>query len=156
VALIIAVLVGGWFPARSLLTTGSPQPIGLPAHVGMLALPPGERGLGDYLRVPLATFRDPQLLNPDLLSSVWGSTYVTVWFDGHRYFLPRQGPAVSWLGATLRSRCCRRRPSPRGSRAAPDACGAARAPPTCRSCSSPPSRSRATPSTPGAIRGSWW
>ena len=97
--LLIAVLVGGWFPARSLLTTGSPQPIGLPAHVGMLVLPPGERVLGDYLRVPLATFSDPQLLNPDLLRSVWGSTYVTVWFDGHRYFLPRESRAVGMLGA---------------------------------------------------------
>jgi hypothetical protein len=98
----VALLAGGWFPARSLLSTGSPQPIGLPAHLGMLSLPPGERGLSDYLRFPLATFRDPQLLNPDLLRSVWGSTYVTVWFDGHRYFLPRQDPAVSWLGtATL-------------------------------------------------------
>jgi len=96
--LIVALLAGGWFPARSLLTTGSPQPIGLPAHVGMLALPPGERALGDYLRVPLATFRDPQLLNPDLLRSVWGSTFVTVWFDGHRYFLPREGRAVGVLG----------------------------------------------------------
>jgi len=96
--LIAALLAGGWFPARSLLATGSPQPIGLPAHVGMLALPPGERALGDYLRVPLATFLDPQLLNPDLLRSVWGSTFATVWFDGHRYFLPREDRAVSWLG----------------------------------------------------------
>ena len=96
--LVVALLAGGWFPARSLFATGSPQPIGLPAHVGMLALPPGERGLGDYLRVPLAVFRDPQLLNPDLLRSVWGSTFVTVWFDGHRYFLPRESRAVSRLG----------------------------------------------------------
>jgi hypothetical protein len=65
----------------------------------MLALPPGERALGDYLRVPAATFRDPQLLNPDLLRSVWGSTYATVWFDGHRYFLPRAGEGVRRLGA---------------------------------------------------------
>lgn len=97
--LVVALLAGGWFPARSLLATGSPQPIGLPAHVGMLALPPGERGLGDYLHVPLAVFRDPQLLNPDLLRSVWGSTFVTVWFDGHRYFLPRESRAVSRLGS---------------------------------------------------------
>jgi hypothetical protein len=98
VVLIVALLAGGWFPARSLLATGSPQPIGLPAHVGMLALPPGERALGDYLRLPLATFRNPQLLDPDLLRSVWGSTFATVWFDGHRYFLPRESGAVSRLG----------------------------------------------------------
>jgi hypothetical protein len=64
----------------------------------MLELPPGERGLRDYLRVPLATWRDPQLLNPDLLRSVWGSTYVSVWFDGHRYFLPKTSDGVSRLG----------------------------------------------------------
>jgi 4-amino-4-deoxy-L-arabinose transferase-like glycosyltransferase len=98
-ALGVALLAGGWFPARSLLATGSAQPVGLPAHVGMLSLPPGERGLVDYLRVPLATFRDPQLLNPDLLHSVWGSTFVTVWFDGHRYFLPRESRAVTTLGS---------------------------------------------------------
>ena len=54
----------------------------------MLEFPPGERGVLDYFRLPLATFTDPQLLNPDLLRSVWGSTYATVFFDGHRHFLP--------------------------------------------------------------------
>jgi len=45
---------------------------------------------------------DPQLLQPDLLHSLWGSTYATVWFDGHRYFLPRDSHAVRRLGtATL-------------------------------------------------------
>ena len=137
--LIVALLAGGWFPARSLLATGSPQPIGLPAHVGMLALPPGQRALGDYLRVPLATFLDPQLLNPDLLRSVWGSTFVTVWFDGHRYFLPRENRAVGWLGGmTLLLALL-----PTAAFAAGLARGArrlrrGRAPPTCRSCSSPP------------------
>jgi hypothetical protein len=98
----VALVVGGWFPARSLLATGSAQPVGLPAHLRMLELPPGTRSLGDYLRVPLATFHDPQLLHPDLLRSVWGSTYATVWFDGHRYFLPRESRGVRWLGsATL-------------------------------------------------------
>jgi hypothetical protein len=98
VALALALLVGGWFPARTLLAEGSAQPIGLPAHQRMLAMPPGERSLADYIRVPLAIFRDPQLLNPDLLRSVWGGTYVTVWFDGHRYFLPRDDARVSALG----------------------------------------------------------
>ena len=36
--------------------------------------------------------------NPDLLHSVWGSTYVTVWFDGHRFFLPRESAAVQPAG----------------------------------------------------------
>jgi hypothetical protein len=74
------------------------QPFGLPAHHAMFTMPPGERDIGDFLRIPLATFTDPQLLDPDLLHSVWGSTYATVWFDGHRYFLPRESEAVRRLG----------------------------------------------------------
>jgi hypothetical protein len=77
----------GWF-----------QPHGLPAHKVMLRMPPGERAVSDYLRIPIATFTDPQLLDPDLLRSVWGSTYATVWFDGHRYFLPAVSEGVRRLG----------------------------------------------------------
>ena len=95
---LVSLAIGGWFHARTQLETGSLQPFALGPHTGMLALPPGERTLADYLRVPLATFSDPQLLNPDLLHSVWGSTYVTVWFDGHRFFLPRESEAVRYLG----------------------------------------------------------
>jgi len=98
VLLAVSLAVGGWFHARVQAATGSLQPFALGPHAGMLSLPPGERGLADFLRVPLATFRDPQLLNPDLLRSVWGSTFVTVWFDGHRYFLPRESAAVTRLG----------------------------------------------------------
>jgi hypothetical protein len=68
----------------------------------MFAMPPGERGALDYLRFPLATFLDPQMLDPALLRSVWGGTYATAWFDAHRYFLPAEGDAVRRLGtATL-------------------------------------------------------
>ena len=98
VLLGVSLAVGGWFHARVQAATGSLQPFALGPHAGMLALPPGERGLADYLRFPVATFRDPQLLNPDLLRSVWGSTYVTLWFDGHRYFLPREDAGVTRLG----------------------------------------------------------
>ena len=94
----VSLAIGGWFHARTLLETGSVQPFALGPHSGMLELPPGERTLADFLRVPLATFSDPQLLNPDLLHSVWGSTFVTVWFDGHRFFLPRESEAVRRLG----------------------------------------------------------
>jgi 4-amino-4-deoxy-L-arabinose transferase-like glycosyltransferase len=93
-----ALLVGGWFYARNQLTHGTALPFGLPAHALMLSMPPGERAWFDYVRVPLATFGDPQLLNPDLLRSVWGSTYAAVWFDAHRYFLPRDSEAVRRLG----------------------------------------------------------
>jgi hypothetical protein len=68
----------------------------------MFDMPPGERTLRDYLYVPLATFSDPMLTHPDLLHSVWGSTYATAWFDGHRFLLPRDNRAVTALGtATL-------------------------------------------------------
>lgn len=98
VLLAVALLVGGWFYARSQLAHGSPLPVGLPAHERMLGMPPGERGPLDYVRIPLATFGDPQLLNPDLLHSVWGSTFASVWFDAHRYFLPDDSEAVRRLG----------------------------------------------------------
>jgi hypothetical protein len=98
VLVLVSLAVGGWFHARVQLATGSLQPFALGPHTGMLQLPPGERTLADFLRVPLATFSDPQLLNPDLLHSVWGSTFVTVWFDGHRFFLPQHSASVSHLG----------------------------------------------------------
>jgi hypothetical protein len=100
VAAVVAVasVVGGWYFARNRALYGYFQPFGLPAHEVMFEMPPGERGPIDYVRIPLATWTDPQLLQPDLLHSVWGSTYVTVWFDGHRYFLPRDSQAVRRLG----------------------------------------------------------
>lgn len=94
----IAAAVGGWYFARNRALYGYFQPFGLPAHEVMFEMPPGERGPLDYLRIPLATFTDPQLLHPDLLHSVWGSTYATVWFDGHRYFLPRSSQTARRLG----------------------------------------------------------
>jgi hypothetical protein len=67
----------------------------------MHTMPPGERQALDYVRFPLATFLDPQLLNPDLLRSIWGSTYATIWFDGHRHFLPTDEIAVRRTGTLL-------------------------------------------------------
>lgn len=98
VFLIVALLLGGWFYARNRIHYGYFQPFGLPAHERMFGMPPGERSLGDYLRFPLATFTDPQLLNPDLLRSVWGSTYASLWFDAHRFFLPSESVSVNRLG----------------------------------------------------------
>jgi hypothetical protein len=95
---LVALLAGGWYYARNRIEYGYFQPHALPAHRVMFSMPPGERGLSDYLRVPLATWSDPQLLHPDLLRSVWGSTYATVWFDGHRFFLPRDDDRVRRLG----------------------------------------------------------
>jgi hypothetical protein len=99
---LVALASGGWFYLRNRIEFGYFQPFGLPAHQQMFRMPPGKRGLADYVRIPLATFTDPQLLDPDLLHSVWGSTYATVWFDGHRFLLPRDDPRVTRLGtATL-------------------------------------------------------
>lgn len=97
-ATLLACLLGGWFYARNRVVYGYFQPFGLPAHQQMFEMPPGERHLLDYLRIPLATFTDPQLLNPDLLHSVWGSTYASIWFDAHRSFLPTRSVAVRRLG----------------------------------------------------------
>lgn len=95
---IVAAVVGGWFFARNRIEYGYFQPHALPAHHLMLGMPPGERGLADYVRFPLATFTDPQVLNPSLLRSVWGTTYASLWFDAHRFFLPTRSLAVSRLG----------------------------------------------------------
>ena len=99
VVVLVAGIVGGWFYVRNQRIYGTLQPFGLPAHEVMFQMPPGERELLDYVRLPLATWTDPQLLAPELLRSVWGSTYATVWFDGHRYFLPRDSAAVTRLGS---------------------------------------------------------
>jgi len=94
----LAAAVGGWFFARNRIEYGYFQAHGLAAHRLMFGMPPGERALADYVRFPLATFSDPQMLNPSLLRSVWGSTYASLWFDAHRFFLPTHSAAVSRLG----------------------------------------------------------
>jgi hypothetical protein len=100
--LALAFLAGGWFYARDRWLYGWFLPFALPAHRVMFQMPPGQREWLDYVRFPLAVFTDPQLLNPDLLRSVWGSTYASVWFDAHRYFLPTASAGVRRLGgATL-------------------------------------------------------
>jgi hypothetical protein len=43
--------------------------------------------------VPAATFTNP-VVRPDLLRSIWGGTHATLWFDGHRHFLPKRGEDV--------------------------------------------------------------
>ncbi len=83
----VAALTGGWFYARNLLVYGYVYPQDLAVHALMFDMPPGTRSLFDYVYVPLSTFTNPQLLDPDLLHSVWGSTYATLYFDGHRHFL---------------------------------------------------------------------
>jgi 4-amino-4-deoxy-L-arabinose transferase-like glycosyltransferase len=101
VVLLTAGLAGGWYFAHTRMRYGYFYPHGLRAHHILYTMPPGERSLADYLRFPAATFTDPQLLHPDLLRSVWGSTYATVWFDGHRHFLPTSDTAVRRWGTAL-------------------------------------------------------
>jgi hypothetical protein len=96
-----ALVVGGWFFAHNWLEYGYIYPHRLDAHAVMGTMPPGSRSILDYLRIPLATFTDPRLLSPELVHSVWGSTFVTVWFDGHRHFLPRSDTEVLDIARTL-------------------------------------------------------
>ncbi|UCE86472.1 MAG: glycosyltransferase family 39 protein [Deltaproteobacteria bacterium] len=98
---LVASLAGGWFYARTWVRHGYVYPHALPVHEVMFSMPPGERRPYDYVNLPLATFRDPQVLNPALLRSVWGSTHATLWFDGHRFFLPAKSDEVRRLGTLI-------------------------------------------------------
>jgi len=97
----VALIVGGWPYARNQIEYGYLYPEHLEAHEVMFTMPPGERGFSDYLRFPLATFSDPQVLSPALLHSVWGTTYTTLFFDGHRVMLPRSDPTWDRIGTLL-------------------------------------------------------
>ncbi|MBW2281116.1 MAG: glycosyltransferase family 39 protein [Deltaproteobacteria bacterium] len=98
---LAALATGGWYYLHNLWVYGYLYPFGLPAHELMFQMPPGSRGVLDYVYVPVATWTDPQLLSPDLLHSVWGSTYASVWYDGHRFFLPRSGAGQQVWGTRL-------------------------------------------------------
>lgn len=95
-AAVVAVggVVGGWFYVHNLVSYGYLYPQDLDLHAVMFTMPPGFRTLRDYLWIPLATWTDPRPLSPELLHSVWGTTYGTIWFDSHRHFFPRHGDAV--------------------------------------------------------------
>lgn len=98
---IPVAVVGGWFYVRSLLLYGYLYPSGLEVHQMMFTMQPGVRHVADYFYLPLAIWTDPQVLDRDLLRSVWGSTFVTMWFDGQRAFLPHSVPAVDRVGAVI-------------------------------------------------------
>jgi 4-amino-4-deoxy-L-arabinose transferase-like glycosyltransferase len=97
----VAGAVGGWYYLRNLIGYGYVYPHALDVHSLMFTMPPGFREVGDYFRFPLATFGSADLLGSELLHSVWGSTYVTIWFDGHRHFLPSEDPGVARIGSAL-------------------------------------------------------
>jgi hypothetical protein len=95
------LLFGGAFYARNWFEYGFVYPHGLGQHAVMQEMPPGSRELLDFFRFPLAVWTDPQLLSPDLLRSVWGSTYTTWWFDGIRKFLPVDDALVGTFGSVM-------------------------------------------------------
>jgi 4-amino-4-deoxy-L-arabinose transferase-like glycosyltransferase len=101
IVVLVAGVVGGWFYARNLIQYGYLYPQNLPVHAEMLRQRPGVRSVADYVYVPLSTFTNPAIDRPDILRSVWGGTYATLWFDGHRNFLPKKNLAVQWAGTTI-------------------------------------------------------
>jgi 4-amino-4-deoxy-L-arabinose transferase-like glycosyltransferase len=98
---LAAALAGGWFYALNLVRHGYLYPHGLAAHAVMFEMPPGERGLADYLRFPAAAFSAAQAADPALLHSVWGTTYASLWFDPHRHFLPKHAPGLEYAARVL-------------------------------------------------------
>ena len=93
VAGLLAACVGGWFYARNQVRYGYLYPHDLAVHAEMHRQLPGKRTLLDYVYVPAATFTNP-VVTPALLRSIWGGTHATLWFDGHRHFLPKRDEAV--------------------------------------------------------------
>jgi 4-amino-4-deoxy-L-arabinose transferase-like glycosyltransferase len=104
---LCAALVGGWFYLRNVWLHGYLYPHGLSVHSVMFTMPPGERGLGDYLSFPLATFSAAQAADDSLLHSVWGGTYASIWFDPHRHFLPKRCRPLRRAGSGCLARRCR-------------------------------------------------
>lgn len=98
---VVGGLVGGWFFLHNLWAYGYLYPYKLDVHAIMATMPPGARSLGDYLTLPLATFVQPVVIAPDLVRSVWGGTYATLWFDAHYHFLPRPRPGLLGWGTAL-------------------------------------------------------
>lgn len=96
-----AALTGGWFYALRLARYGYLYPSGLNVHRLMFEMPPGERSILDYVTFSPAALLGPDLLSPGLIHSVWGSTYGTIWFDGHRHFLPTDAPGLGLAGALI-------------------------------------------------------
>jgi hypothetical protein len=98
---LAALLAAGWFFAWNWFQYGYLYPHALEVHSVMFRMPPGSRGFVDYLSFPWQLFIDPNLLSPNLIHSVWGSTYATIWFDAHRHFVPRDGVAIARLATSI-------------------------------------------------------
>jgi len=100
-AALVAAAVGGWYYGRNLVQYGYVYPHDLPVHAEMHRQRPGRRTLYDYVYVPRAALTDGRVRHPDMLRSVWGGTYATAWYDGHRHFLPKEGVGVRRLGVAV-------------------------------------------------------
>jgi len=98
---LVAGTLGGWPFVRNLVSFGYLYPHDLPVHERIHSMPPGDRTLSDYLRVPASTLLDPRAIEPRLVYSVWGTTYATIWYDAHRHVLPREDRAATGLGTAL-------------------------------------------------------
>jgi len=98
---LVAGVVGGWPYVRNLVSFGYLYPHDLPVHERIHTMPPGDRAISDYLRVPVSTLLDPRAIEPKLVYSVWGTTYTTLWYDGHRHFLPRDSREATRLGTAI-------------------------------------------------------
>jgi len=96
-----AALLGGWFYLRNLAVYGYLYPHGLPIHALMFDMPPGSRTLIDYVHFPLEAFGAAQASDPPLLHSVWGSLWVSLWFDSHRHFLPLRATGLEAAARVL-------------------------------------------------------
>jgi tetratricopeptide (TPR) repeat protein len=84
---LVAVAVSAPYYARNIRSFGTP--FQLSRDFALVApverdQPPGVRTWKDYLRFPLAAFRDTNPLAPHLLHSVWASVYLNVWADTYR------------------------------------------------------------------------
>ncbi len=83
-----AAVVGGWFYVHNLATYGYLYPHRLPVHDVMLEMPPGSRTALDYVVFPPAAFGPTLASEPSIVHSVWGSVWISAWFDSHRGFVP--------------------------------------------------------------------
>ena len=100
----IALLVAAPYYARNIGTFGSPFELSrdypLVSRVESKQKP-GKRGLGDYLRFPLAVFSNPEPQTEPMLHSVWGTVYANVWADVFRESDVRRAisahPSAGWM-----------------------------------------------------------
>jgi 4-amino-4-deoxy-L-arabinose transferase-like glycosyltransferase len=103
-ATVAGLVVGGWFYARNLVHYGYLYPQNLPVHVQAIQqqqAPPGQRHLIDYVYFPFSTFTHPFAASPDLVRSVWGSTYSTLWYESLMHFIPRYSDGARNFGRLI-------------------------------------------------------